>query len=289
MDGSSALVGALGSKNMVGLYSILGIYFSLIILYRVRQGGLPALLAVMTMALCALGLVKAHSAGSVLSLGGAIAVTFGVMFIARFPQRVRGRLLGAVATVVVIVGIVAVNLGVQGDVLSAFGKNATLTGRTYLWGQGIKAGLENPILGDGYAAFWVVGEPKAERYWHEFKIDNKYGFHFHNMYVQTFVDLGGVGVIILAYLVLSSFIRSIRRAARDGADAESLLCLGISTFFLVRSFVEVDFIGPFGVPAFLFFSVLPRLEEYRGTTATPSQPLPRQRDIKPGPYPRPAQ
>ena len=33
--------------------------------------------------------------------------------------------------------------------------------------------------------------------------------------------------------------------------------------FLLRSFVEVDLLGPFGAGPLLFFSILPRLEGYK--------------------------
>ena len=37
------------------------------------------------------------------------------------------------------------------------------------------------------------------------------------------------------------------------------LALGISFMFLIRAFVEVDWLGPFGLGPLMFFSIFPRL------------------------------
>ncbi len=55
-------------------------------------------------------------------------------------------------------------------VLGAFGKDATLTGRTYLWAEGLRAVGETPVVGVGYQAYWVQGFSEAERLWEEFYI-----------------------------------------------------------------------------------------------------------------------
>ena len=50
--------------------------------------------------------------------------------------------------------LIADNL--SGSFLGAFGKDATLTGRTEIWAQARVAWDENPILGVGYQQFWVL-------------------------------------------------------------------------------------------------------------------------------------
>ena len=95
----------------------------------------------------------------------------------------------AVATVVI-----GLNIGALDLLLGAFGKDATLTGRTYLWAEGLAAARENPFLGVGYQAYWVQGFPEAERLWEEFYIGSRSGFHFHNTYIEVLVELGFVGL-----------------------------------------------------------------------------------------------
>ncbi|HVI52555.1 MAG TPA: O-antigen ligase [Candidatus Sulfotelmatobacter sp.] len=265
MTGETSLVGFVGAKNMVGLYATMGIYFSGLLLIRVRWGGKTVLLGLLTLLLSMIALYKARSATALVSLLAVCSIAYAMVLVGKLPKKLRKPLLIMTAVIAVVAVVAGANLGLQGDVLAALGKSSTLTGRTYLWSEGYKIGLQEPIIGRGYFAFWVQGEPRAERYWHEFTVLSRTGFHFHSMHVQTFVDLGLVGETLLALVLLGSFFKSLMRAARDGADAESLFCVGVSTFFLIRSFVEVDVLGPFSCSVFLLYSVLPRLEEYRSS------------------------
>ena len=82
--------------------------------------------------------------------------------------------------------------------LGAFGKDSTLTGRTYLWAEGLAAAGAAPTFGTGYYAYWVQGFPEAERLWEEFYITSRSGFHFHNTYIEALVELGVVGFALVA-------------------------------------------------------------------------------------------
>ena len=119
-----------------------------------------------------------------------------------------------------------------------------------------------PWLGHGYAAFWVVGQPQAEIYWQEFMIYNRGGFHFHNLYVETFVELGALGLTMMVLLIFGLCIASLRLALRAGLGLETGLFLAISFMFLTRSFAEVDMIVPFGVGPLLFYALIPQLKQF---------------------------
>ncbi len=77
------------------------------------------------------------------------------------------------------------------------GKDSTLTGRTYLWQQGIEAAKASPLVGVGYQAYWVQGFSEAERLWEEFYIGSRAGFHFHNTFIEAVVETGLIGLILL--------------------------------------------------------------------------------------------
>ncbi|TGV63220.1 O-antigen ligase family protein, partial [Mesorhizobium sp. M00.F.Ca.ET.158.01.1.1] len=91
-------------------------------------------------------------------------------------------------------------------VLGIFGKDSTLTGRTYLWEQGWNAAMRSPILGVGYAAYWVQGFAEAERLWNEFYITTRTGFHFHNTYVEALVELGFTGAVLISLIMLRTLL-----------------------------------------------------------------------------------
>src|SRR5690606_14758862 len=98
----------------------------------------------------------------------------GMMF---SPNLRKGALLAGTMLAVGAV-LVGLNLGGLDLLLTAFGKDATLTGRTYLWSQGWAAAANAPFFGVGYQAYWVQGFSEAERLWEEFYIGSRSGFHF---------------------------------------------------------------------------------------------------------------
>lgn len=254
ISADKALVGPFFSKNQVGLFAEIGAFISLLLCFSKRRW-----LGMATFILCAICLVLSQSATSVLSFIATIAFLLLVSAVAHLPARLR--VLTLVVTVCVAAGatILATKFGGDRHILNHFGKDSTLTGRTYLWDEGLRVGAEHPLLGHGYSAFWVHGQPQAERYWQEFYIAARSGFHFHSTYVQGWVDLGAAGLALLIVLIGSTWCLSLRNALRS-YKTESILLLGLSTMFLLRSFVEVDlFTGPFSIGALLFYALLPRL------------------------------
>jgi exopolysaccharide production protein ExoQ len=72
------------------------------------------------------------------------------------------------------------------------GRKPDLTGRTDIWVDVLQIRF-NHILGTGFESFWLG--PRADFFWH------KYYFHpneAHNGYIETYLNLGWVGVTLLA-------------------------------------------------------------------------------------------
>ena len=147
----------------------------------------------------------------------------------------------------------ALQLGAFEAVTGAFGKDATLTGRSYLWAEGMAAFGEDPILGMGYQAYWVHGFPDAERLWDEFYITARTGFHFHNTYIETLVELGVVGLILFVILFAGAAVGFLVRLLEGDRDVSAQLMFGLMAMLLVRSIVEVDLITPYVVGSFLLY------------------------------------
>jgi len=147
----------------------------------------------------------------------------------------------------------ALNLGLLDFVLGIFGKDSTLTGRTYLWEQGWEAAQQFPILGYGYAAYWVQGFAEAERLWAEFYITTRTGFHFHNTYIETLVELGFVGVTLIAMVILRSFWGHVSSVVFRDWRADSVVLAGAVGLMLLRSFFEVEILGPYFTASFVVY------------------------------------
>jgi exopolysaccharide production protein ExoQ len=258
-SGTYALVGLFGSHNQVGLYAEIGAYASLLYLLAKNHWPEKILFSLFPFLLCALCLVLSRSASSIVTFVLVLIVSYAAYLIAKLAPHRRRPVFVLGIIFAIIIAVTGVYLGQQDTLFHMMGKDATLTGRTYLWAEGTKVGLKDPILGHGYNAFWVAGQIEAERYWFEFQMYNRSGFHFHNLYVQTFVDLGAVGLLLMLLMILLNCIKGFRYIIDDGISLNAIFCLGMSVMFFARAFVEVDFLGPFGVGVLIFFSMLPRL------------------------------
>ncbi|KAA1179978.1 O-antigen ligase family protein [Rhizobium tropici] len=253
IDGTYSFVGAFDSKNQLGFNASIGIYFAFTAVFVLGERRIWMLGAGIAGLLSAYCLLASQSATSVLTTGLVVVLCVSLRVILYLSPRQRKRLFVTVAVSGVVLAVAGVYLGAVDLVLGAFGKDSTLTGRTYLWQQGIAAAQQNLFFGVGYQAYWVQGFSEPERLWDEFFIASRAGFHFHNTYIETAVETGLIGVFLLASILLTAFIGHISRFLSDIRNDESYILLGVATLLLIRSFVEIDILNPYHVGSFLFY------------------------------------
>jgi len=85
-------------------------------------------------------------------------------------------------------------------------RDETLTGRTEIWSALIDFAASNPILGAGYGGFWAPGNMKLEDLFSPRFILAQ----AHNGYLAVYVELGVVGIVLLA-VFLKSYCDKVRR------------------------------------------------------------------------------
>lgn len=253
LDGTVNFVGAFASKNQIGFVASLGIYFCVVFLAFYRRGWLSVILAVPIVLLSAYLLVVSHSATSMASIPAVLALVALLAMSKLLSRRYRRVIFLIGAGLLVVVAFVALNLGLMDFILGIFGKDSTLTGRTYLWEQGWNAAQKSPILGVGYAAYWVQGFAEAERLWNEFYITTRTGFHFHNTYIEALVELGFVGVAMIALIMLRTLYGHVSAVIFRTWQADSVILIGVMVLLLIRSFVEVEVLNPYIMGSFLLY------------------------------------
>ena len=252
--GEIALIGMFGSKNNLASFVCLSMISSICVLADGRQPLPLRILALCGLTLDPIMLVKAHSLGALLAGGGAIVVALVVILLSRMSRRRRSLVLPLAAILAVgVTGFVALALQQGFDlstVLAAAGKDASLTGRTFLWSRARDYITVRPLLGVGYQSFWVQGHVEAEALWRFAQIRSRSGFHFHNLYYETAVELGQLGVAILGLSMLATAVASLRLGlVRPGCDT-AFLC-AVVVFYAIRVGVELDFLDPFSPGSFL--------------------------------------
>lgn len=125
-------------------------------------------------------------------------------------------------------------------ILSALGRDITLTGRTGIWAIVINKISEHPWLGYGYLGFWRGLEGDSADIWYEtyFLAPNA-----HNGFLDLALDLGLVGILFF----FLSFFKSCWRAIawlRLNRSTEGLLPIVYLTFLFLYNITESTLIFP---------------------------------------------
>jgi len=137
----------------------------------------------------------AHSSTSLVScvLGIVVLAFLGLRFVER-------RLIGTYLVCAAIVFLLAQSaFDVWGQFLQFLGKDQTLTDRTAIWHDVLQIPI-NPLLGAGFESFWLGDRLKIM--W------AKWPYHpnqAHNGYLETYLNLGLIGLIILVGVLLAAF------------------------------------------------------------------------------------
>jgi len=99
--------------------------------------------------------------------------------------------------------------GIYAHAIQLLGKDSTLTDRTLLWSELLKVKI-NPLFGTGFESFWL-GERfrkfAESRWWQPNQA--------HNGYLETYLNLGLVGLILLIGLLIATFWKSRRELLRN--------------------------------------------------------------------------
>jgi O-antigen ligase len=115
-----------------------------------------------------------------------------------------------------------------------FGRDPSLHGRTEIW-KVVLALQTNPLLGVGYQSFWM-GDRLA-KVWGYFNI----GFlnEAHNGYVETYLNLGLVGLGLLILFLISVYRRVCRQLSTSLHFAS--FAMGLWTVMLFHNITESSF------------------------------------------------
>jgi exopolysaccharide production protein ExoQ len=154
--------------------------------------------------------------------------------------RWRHALAVSIYVLAVLVGVIATAwLGSNAEgILSAVGRDTTLSGRTVLWSMLLDVVQQRPWLGYGYGAFWEGGTG-ASALLYNWLWTTGFGYHLSadNGILDLWLHLGLLGVLVF----LCGFVRAFWRAvvwARLTTTTEGLWPLAYLTFMLVFNLFE---------------------------------------------------
>ena len=128
---------------------------------------------------------------------------------------------------------------------AAAGRDESMSGRDDLWMQVFNQGLKTPFFGSGYGSFWYEGRGR--------EITGTWNpRQSHNAYIDVFVDLGLIGVILVLFTVHAKMLTGWYRVAGRRGTAQRRAVASI-----VAMGCALCFVGAFGE------SFLLKMEKYQ--------------------------
>jgi exopolysaccharide production protein ExoQ len=128
-----------------------------------------------------------------------------------------------------------------------FDRDPTMTGRTGIW-DAVIVSQKNPLLGAGYQSFWI-GERILEV---QRRLDSWFPFNqAHNGYIEIYLNLGIIGLTLLAAFMLASC----RTLWRQFQHSPHMASLGLSVWLitLIHNITEAGYFINFIWSALLLF------------------------------------
>jgi exopolysaccharide production protein ExoQ len=216
--GQPSWTGVSTDKNALGIMSAL---FGLAALYYFVESyrqpgegkGRGALFAYGIVLIISFYLLYASNSATALScfiLGGSLMVMTQL-----FQKARNATILNLAVAATILVPFSAMFLGIGSGLVQDLGRNTTFTGRTAIWHCAIPM-VGNPIIGEGFESFWL-GQRLLDI---ERCIDQGLN-QAHNGYIEVYLNLGWLGITLLAILLITAYRRTVT-AARSQTRAGSL-------------------------------------------------------------------
>ena len=166
-------------------------------------------------------------------------------------------------------GELTVLLGLKDEVVNAMGRNEDLTGRTEIW-EILMPMVPNSIGGAGFETFWVGARKE--------RISTMIGGispanEAHNGYLEVYLNLGWIGVGLIALILGQGYRRTVSAFRRDSALGALLVAYVVTA--VAYNVTEAGF-RLISVPwFFLLLSVVAasRVISLSGTTSEPGREL----------------
>jgi exopolysaccharide production protein ExoQ len=268
-SGVNSYVGATTSKNMLGaLCLVAGLFFFWDTLMRWperKQRQTKKIILVnglfMAQTLWLLNLSNSATSRVCLLLGCVVIAAARSKSSRRRPNLIKWMIPAFLCLYV----ILAFGLDLNSTLAGAVGRDPTFTGRTNIW-NAVLSTHTNWLVGTGYESFWLG--PRLSHVWALAGTVNE----AHNGYLELYLTQGVIGLLLLAWLLISTY-RAICGRLDAVSDIGPFGC-ALWTIALFYNMTESAFKAPFMCLTFLLGTlVLPRARR-AGSLAKSPEPWP---------------
>lgn len=193
--------GLFGNANLLAVVALLGL---IVFAIRFAARAPRRLLLVGWFLLAAFLFVRAGSATAALSAAAVVVVLVTVLLM-RTVRRPGGR----TKYYVLYAAVAATGAGVlwfgREAIFGALGRSSDLTGREGIWQSVLERAQQHPVIGWGFATPWLPWDPMFDRW----IVDHgQTVMQAHNMWVDVFLQLGTIGVVLVAGIYVASLWRA---------------------------------------------------------------------------------
>lgn len=202
-NGEALNVGVTTSKNMLGnLCLVTGLFFfwSLFTMWRNKtqstdKYGLFVHVLLLAMICWLLNLSSSATSLMCFGIGICIIIVFEMPTMKKNPKA--GTLF--IVSSAVLFFLLEEAFDLSEVIIASLGRDPTLTGRSEIWGEVLSL-VPNELVGAGYDSFWLGDRLKLMWAKHWWKPTGS-----HNGYLETYINLGWIGVTLLCALIVAIF------------------------------------------------------------------------------------
>lgn len=245
--------GIVGNANLLAFAALLAvIVFSVQIAARAASRFWTSIWLVVALATLAL-----TRSSTVLVAGAVVAVVALYLWLVRRVPAER-RVPWYIAGSVIAAAGVALVLVFRDTLLALLGKSPDLTNRLDIWDTVIGLANQRPAAGWGWVGYWP---PWVEPYQDLVVIKGVHYYQAHNAWLDVYLQLGIIGLIVFGGLVLSTLVRAWARAVdvpRERGKAVALLPLLVTVMLIVHSLAESRLLIEIGFALLVVFAIRTR-------------------------------
>jgi exopolysaccharide production protein ExoQ len=193
--------GIVGNSSLLAMAALLGlIVFAIQLATRTVRPVVGWFWLVVALAVIAI----TRSATIFVTLAAVVIVTAALLLI-RSSRSHRGRSIRyAIIVVVVVVAAIAAVIE-RNVVLHALGKSSDFTGRSEIWAKVIALSEQHPAAGWGWISYWA---PWVAPFNHLIVKGGVQVLHAHDAWLDVWLQLGIIGLVVFGAFVLSTLVRS---------------------------------------------------------------------------------
>lgn len=256
-ENNGAWQGAFNQKNILGKIMTLGTITFLFYLSERRRLIAKILMAILIIISISLTYLSQSKTAILTTLILGIIISCA-RILQKSNKSTKSFFMIIIAIMIIISGIIIPYY--EDDILQGIGKETTLTGRTELWSYSISKIMEHPIIGYGYASFWIKEDKSPSE-----RAEYVLGWnppHAHNGFIDLTLELGLIGLIIVSIQLIMLASKSFY-LAKKSKEFIDLWPLALIAFLLLYNLTESSLIRPNSIFLVIYICLLYNLNEYK--------------------------